>query len=729
RQETGTKAPDALAYLLGIAIAAPLLVRRRWPLAVFLVSALLLVGYHAFVHAPIELRSPGRPIYGVGLAAPLAVAIYSAARAGHARAVLVVVAGLELWALGYRTLGEGESLVSALGTQTLIEILLVATLLLLAEAVRTRQAWMSEVDERLRRTEAEREREAKRGVELERLRIARELHDVLAHTIAVIGVQAGVAAEALADAPDQARAALRTIRGKSREATAEIRAALGVLREPEADAPRAPGPGLAQLDDLVDVAAGANTQVELSVTGSPRPLPAAVDPTVYRIVQESRTNVIRHAGAREATVSIENEPDAVVVEIEEDVPGSRNGAASAADGDGLDGMRGRLRRIPPIAIDAGVAVAVGIGITIAIAARQEANSEDPDALAYLLGIAIATPLLVRRRWPRAVFLVSTSFLIAYHVFDYPAIGMAAPLAVAIYSAARAGHLRAVVVVVGGLELWALGWRALAEGESLVSALGTQTLVEILLVATLLLLAETARARQAWMAEVAERLRRTEAEREREAKRRVELERLRIARELHDVLAHTIAVIGVQAGVAAEALADMPAEARSALRTMREKSREATAEIRAALGVLREPEAGAPRTPAAGLAQLEELIGAAAAAQLQVELSVTGTARPLPAVVDLTAYRIVQESLTNVIRHADTNEAQVSIRYEPEAIVVEVADDGRGSTNGTVGVTDGHGLAGMRERAAALGGRLEAGPASTGSGFRVRAWLPTGGERR
>jgi signal transduction histidine kinase len=387
----------------------------------------------------------------------------------------------------------------------------------------------------------------------------------------------------------------------------------------------------------------------------------------------------------------------------------------------LSRINERLPRIPAAAIDAGIAAAVALGITIAIA-RQE--SADTDAAAYLLGIAIAAPLLVRRRWPLAVFLASTLLLIAYHALHYPEIRSAAPLAVALYTAARAGHLRAVIVVVAGIGLGGLGWLVLGKGESLASALGTQRLVEILLVASLLLLAEAVRSREAWSAEVAERLRRAEAEREREAERRVEQERLRIARELHDVLAHTIAVIGVQAGVASEALADAPEEAGAALRTIREKSREATGEVRAALDLLREPEGETPRAPAPGLAQLEELV--VAAAELQVELSVTGAARPLPAAVDLTAYRIVQESLTNVIRHAEAGEATVSIHYEPDAVVVEVDDDGRGSTNGAATAADGHGLAGMRERAAALGGRLEAGPVPhRGGGFRVRAWLPTG----
>ena len=384
-------------------------------------------------------------------------------------------------------------------------------------------------------------------------------------------------------------------------------------------------------------------------------------------------------------------------------------------------------RIPAVAIDVVAAVAVALAICVAIAAGTEA--EHADAPAYALGIAIAAPLLVRRRYPLAVLVVSIALVIAYHALDYPEIRSAAPLAVALYTAARAGRVRAVVFLIAAFALGGLGWLTLVEGESLASVLGTQRLVELLLVATLLLLAETVRTRRALTAEVAERLRRTEAEREREAERRVELERLWIARELHDVLAHTIAVIGVQAGVAAEALADAPDQARAALRTIREKSREATAEIRAAVGVLREPGHDAPRAPVPGLAQLGEVVDVAAATDLRVDVSVSGEARPLPAAVDSTAYRIVQESLTNVLRHAGAREVRVSIQYEPDAVVVEIVDDGRGPANGAGSATDGHGLTGMRERAAALGGRLEAGPTSGGSGFRVRSRLPTGGRRR
>ena len=384
----------------------------------------------------------------------------------------------------------------------------------------------------------------------------------------------------------------------------------------------------------------------------------------------------------------------------------------------------RLRRIPAFVVDVALATAVAVANGFAIAAEQEAGAKDPDALAYVLGVAIAAPLLVRRRWPLGVLLVSAVVLMSYHALDYPAIGLAVPLAVALFTAVAAGHVWEAAVVALGLVLLGIGFRALEEGESVVSVIGSGTVDDVALLAAVVLLAQMLRTRRAWLVEVGERLRRTELEREREAQRRVELERLRIAHELHDVLAHTIAVIGVHAGVAAEALTDSPSEAETSLRTIREKSREALAELRATVGVLREPREEVPRSPAPSLSRLEELVGMAAGSGVQVDVAVSGAARPLPAVVDLTAYRIVQESLTNVVRHAGANRATVAIRYEPDAVVVQIDDDGRGSANGVTSAGDGFGITGMSERAAAIGGRLEAGPAAfPDEGFRVRAWLP------
>src|SRR5919106_29369 len=231
----------------------------------------------------------------------------------------------------------------------------------------------------------------------------------------------------------------------------------------------------------------------------------------------------------------------------------------------LERVGERLRRVPALAVDAALAAVVAVANGFAIAAEQEAGSKSPDVLAYLLGVAIAAALLVRRRW-----------------------------------------------------LLGIGFRGLEEGESLVSVVGSGTVDDVALLFAVMALAEMLRTRRAWMAEVRGRLRRTEAEREREAERKVEQERLRIAHELHDVLAHTIAVIGVQADVAAEALTDAPSDAEAPLRTIRAKSREALAELRATVGVLREPREEAPRSPVPGLGQLEKLLGNAAGAGVQVE---------------------------------------------------------------------------------------------------------------
>jgi signal transduction histidine kinase len=207
------------------------------------------------------------------------------------------------------------------------------------------------------------------------------------------------------------------------------------------------------------------------------------------------------------------------------------------------------------------------------------------------------------------------------------------------------------------------------------------------------------------------------------------ERLRIARELHDVMGHTIAAITVQAGLAVDVLDDSPEQARRALAAIRAASREAMAEIKATVGVLRADGGGAaPLSPAPGLDQIRELVSATKSTGLSVEVVRIGEPRPLPAAVDTTAYRIVQESLTNVVRHAGATHASVRIRYEPAALGIEVADDGiggKGSLDPGPAERRGYGIVGMTERASTLGGWLRAGP-GPGGGFLVEARLPLEG---
>jgi signal transduction histidine kinase len=387
----------------------------------------------------------------------------------------------------------------------------------------------------------------------------------------------------------------------------------------------------------------------------------------------------------------------------------------------------RLRGVSTQAVDLGlvVVVAAAMALTISIA-EEESATRSTNVLAYLLGVSVAALLLLRRRWPLGVLLGSVGVLCVYYGLDYPAFSAAVPLAAAAYSAAVAGYgLRAAAVlgafvVVGGIVA------RLDEGESLADVLRASLITDAALLGAMLLLGEAVRSRRAWGEEVRARLRRTEQDREREADRRVQQERLRIAREMHDVLAHTIAAINVQAGVAADVLDDAPERARASLREIRRQSRDAVAELGATVGMLREGRSEAPRAPAPGLADIDAPLATARAAGVRVELAVIGTARPLPAAVDLTAYRIVQEALTNVVRHARATAASVDVRYRPDSIVLEVRDDGSADANGTAAVHaghDGHGLIGMRERAAAVGGKLEAG-AVPGGGFRVQATLPT-----
>jgi signal transduction histidine kinase len=350
------------------------------------------------------------------------------------------------------------------------------------------------------------------------------------------------------------------------------------------------------------------------------------------------------------------------------------------------------------AADIGVIAAVAAAMTLAISVAQEEDaSRSPDVLAYLMGFAVAGLLAARRQWPLGVLIGTVGLLWLYYSLDYPAFSPAVPLAVAAYFASLAGHIRAAAAVVAGMILVGAGWQLVGESESLWSILGTQTLADGGLLAAVLLLGELVRNRRAWAEEVAER--------------RVQEERLRIARELHDVMAHTVAALNVQAGVAADVIDDSPAEAKAALRTIREQSRAAIGELKAAVGVLRD-------SPAPGLDGLDALTRMASGAGVETAVAVAGPVRPLPGTVDLTAYRIVQESLTNVVRHAQARTASVVVRYEPDTLVLEIRDDGRGGgVNGS-----GHGLVGMRERATAVGGTLEAGPLP-GGGFRVYAELP------
>ena len=222
-------------------------------------------------------------------------------------------------------------------------------------------------------------------------------------------------------------------------------------------------------------------------------------------------------------------------------------------------------------------------------------------------------------------------------------------------------------------------------------------------------------------EVEQRAEEAERTRDETARRRAVEERLRIARELHDSLTHSISVIQVQVGVAVHLTRKRGEDVPPALLAIQEASADATRELRATLGVLRsQDDYGSEDGDGSGLGQLDGLVARARSAGLPVSVTVSGGQRPLPPDVDQAAYRIVQEALTNVSRHADQACAFVHLHYAPDALTVQVNDDGKGVS--TMSAGPGLGLIGMRERVSALGGRLHAGPRE-GGGFQVRAELP------
>jgi signal transduction histidine kinase len=322
-------------------------------------------------------------------------------------------------------------------------------------------------------------------------------------------------------------------------------------------------------------------------------------------------------------------------------------------------------------------------------------------------------LVWRRRSPTGVLAVVTASNVVYFALGYPYGPAWLSLIVAIWTAVTAGARRAAwVTALAGLAIYfvlaaLIGRVEPANPTSVAAHLSTLLLV--------LVVAEVA---------VAGRQRRLDAERTRaeEARRRAGEERMRIARELHDVLAHNISLINVQAGVALHLMDEQPGQSRSALQAIKQASNDALGELRSVLDVLRQGDEAPPRAPASGLAQLDSLVAGAGATGLAVRTRVEGTPRPLPAGTDLAAYRIVQESLTNVTRHAGPARASVLVRYGADHLDVQVDDDGRGPVASAGGSGTGTGLRGMRERVAALGGELTTGP-RPGGGFRVLARLP------
>ncbi|RBQ18241.1 sensor histidine kinase [Spongiactinospora rosea] len=367
----------------------------------------------------------------------------------------------------------------------------------------------------------------------------------------------------------------------------------------------------------------------------------------------------------------------------------------------------------PAAVDWALAAVVA---ALLFAVALVAPGTGPVGYAAVLAGSLA--LVARRSAPRVVLLVTTAAMLVYSMDAHPGPSAAFPVLVAVFGAVQAGYVALPAAAGTVYLLTGLGLTLSADtgDPPLETVQGAVLLLGWFLAAGVA--ATITRHRQAYLEQVERRAAEAERTREEAALRRAGEERLRIARELHDSLTHSISVIKVQAGVAVHLARKRGEEAPAALLAIQEASRDAVRELRATLEVLRDPAEGEPAV--SGLDRLEELVERARASGVPATVTVEGVQRALPPEVDRAAYRIVQEALTNVSRHAGGTTASVRLGYDDRELVVRVDDEGRASPD--VPHVPGVGLLGMRERVTALGGTLAAGPRPEG-GFSVRAALP------
>jgi signal transduction histidine kinase len=385
----------------------------------------------------------------------------------------------------------------------------------------------------------------------------------------------------------------------------------------------------------------------------------------------------------------------------------------------------------PRLVDAVLALAMALSVAVLIAANFDAEGR-PDAAAYFFAVVFGVLVALRRVAPRAMLVLTLLAIFVYYPLGFPPIGTALPAAAALYSAAEMDRTRWAVGA-GAVLIAVSGYFRVEDGLPLSYLYGYEMLTNVALAAAAIALGAAVRLTHKER-EHAERVRMlTEAEQAREAERRLQEERVRIARDLHDVVGHNLSVISLHSGVAAEAVGRDDAKAREALDQVREATSGTLRDLRATVAVLRRPaRQDGPRDstgPAGipGLAGVVGLVRPARAAGLTVEVDVEVESGTLDAAIDAAAYRIVQESLTNVLRHAEASRATVSARVEEDRLRLRVVDDGRGSgrdagCDAEEPRPEGRGIAGMRERATLLGGHVEAGPAPDG-GFAVAADLP------
>ncbi len=383
------------------------------------------------------------------------------------------------------------------------------------------------------------------------------------------------------------------------------------------------------------------------------------------------------------------------------------------------GIQARLRRLDPRLVDGFLALLIAIVSLPAILPAVEGSRRDADGWSIALILLMSLPIAYRRIAPDVVMGTTGLATVAYYTLGYPDTLAALGTLIALYSVAAHGNrkiaVQALIGTVIGLSI-----------SVLVTELGDLTLQILIsnyiIYGTAWVIGDNMRTRRAYTQELEARADRLERERETQSRDAVIDERRRIAREMHDVVAHNVSVMVVQAGAARRIIESKPEQARDALSSIEMTGRQALTEMRRLTGVLRR-EGESYKAPQPGLRYLEKLIEQTREAGLPVEVTIEGQPYELPQGADLSAFRIVQEALTNSLKHAGPSQASVCIKYSPDRLELRVTDNGRGAaerlSNGSVA---GHGLVGMRERVAMFGGDLKSGPLP-GGGYEVQATLP------
>ena len=391
-------------------------------------------------------------------------------------------------------------------------------------------------------------------------------------------------------------------------------------------------------------------------------------------------------------------------------------------------------RLPGWVVDVLIGIAVATLISLVITADQ-GGRQRPDVIAYLWAVGLGALMLVRRRHPLVVLAVTALGLFAYYAAGYPAIGLAVPIAAALFSAAEFGHAFAAVITAVLVTAVSVGFRLL-EGQSFSLVVGYELVGHLALMAAAIALGDSLRSRREVQA-AARRLTELSGRQARlDADARVHAERLAIARDLHDSVGHDASVISLHAEVGREAAGHDDEATRRALALIKDTASTMLADLRRTVSLLRNPDDR--QHEVVSLDDLGSITQVAAEAGFDVVTSIdaaltatdSGTSTLSP-VAEAAVYRIVQEAITNVVRHSNGTRLQIRVTRDPQRrIIAEISDDGLSHSTGDSGdaevaevaeVGEGNGIRGMRERAASLGGHLTAG--FTGRGFTVRAVLP------